>query len=266
MKTIPVSKNQVKNWRKLKSRKHRYQSGQFIAEGERCVEQIFHNKRVKISALLLSDVYSSAPFILKGGQQKPPVYSLDRDQVSEISDTENPQGVLAVCSIPEEISPESLKSKTGFLIATDSIQDPGNLGTIIRTAVWFGAGGLICGTGTVDPWNPKVVRSTAGATGMLPMLQGNLDDLLAGMEGDGWQVLLLDGGEGAVALQTESALTKSILVIGNEANGIDESLFRSNRKKIKITGDEGTVESLNAAIAAGIAMYWLGREKFDPDY
>jgi RNA methyltransferase, TrmH family len=186
-----------------------------------------------------------------------PVARLGKQEFEELSDTDNPQGIMAVCRMPDEIPTEKLAARSGVIVATDAIQDPGNLGTMIRTSVWFGAVGFICGTGTVDPWHPKVVRSTAGATGAIPWLSDDLEGLFTRLEAEGWEVLLLDGGKGSVPLPDVSKQQKTVLVVGNEANGINPELMTSNRQRVKIEGTPGTVESLNAAIALGIAMYEL---------
>lgn len=226
-----------------------------MAEGERCVEQILQNGIVSVEELVVEEGFAATGIILGAGC---PISRLRRPDFEVLSDTENPQGVMAVCKIPDEITPDKLAARSGVIIATDAIQDPGNLGTMIRTAVWFGAVGLICGTGTVDPWHPKVVRSTAGATGAIPWLSDDLKSLFRQLVAEGWKVLLLDGGEGSVPLPDVEKQEKTVLVVGNEANGINPELMTSNRQRVKIEGNPGTVESLNAAIALGIAMYEVG--------
>lgn len=144
-----------------------------------------------------------------------------------------------------------------FLVScgTDAIQDPGNLGTIIRTAAWFGVSGIVFGEGCVDPFHPKVVRSTAGATGTVSFLKGNLEPLFRDLESSGWHVYLLDGSARAREIRTVRPGKKSILIAGNEANGIRPELFCSNRSPVRIGGDSATVESLNAAVALGISLF-----------
>jgi len=181
--------------------------------------------------------------------------------MDEISDTENSQGVLGVCEIPKEASLEKLSAKEGLIIATDRIQDPGNLGTIVRTAVWFGASAILVGKGSVDLFHPKVVRSTAGATGSLSYLNSSLNEDLEKFEKAGWNILLLDGNIGATPIDQIKLSKKTILVVGNEANGIDQKLTIPNRKRVLIPATEKnrSVESLNAAIAMSIALYQLSR-------
>lgn len=251
MQIKPASNNQLKLWRKLQRTKYRRKEGLFIAEGERCVEQIVANGYVDVEALIVEEEYKP------GFQVEGIAYEVASNDFETLSDTESPQGVLAVCKIPAETSLEQLTDASGVIVALDAVQDPGNVGTIIRTAAWFGASGILFGDGTADPFHPKVVRSTAGATGSLPYLKGDLGRLLVEFEKHDWQSYLMDGGEGSVPIQSETPANRSILVIGNEGNGISQELFAGHRKRVRIPGDDSSVESLNAAIAMGIGMYHM---------
>jgi TrmH family RNA methyltransferase len=115
----------------------------------------------------------------------------------------------------------------------------------------------LIGHGTADPFHPKVVRSTAGATGALDYMKRDLAEILAEFENKEWQVYLMDGGDGSISLQTIKPAEKSILMIGNEGNGISEHLFLPQRTKVGIPGHSSSVESLNAAIATGIGLYHM---------
>jgi RNA methyltransferase, TrmH family len=240
--------------RKLKQRKHRVKENLFTAEGERCVEQILKNGYITIEEVIISDDFK-LPGHLK--QYSVKVSALPSDEFETLVDTDNPQGVLALCRLPEKGSLKDIVDKPGLIIALDALQDPGNLGTIIRTSAWFEVTAILTGIGTADAWHPKVVRSTAGATGSIPLIRGELDKLFQKLEKAGWNVLLMDGGESSVSVRKIQKYDKTILVIGNEANGINPGLFTPGRDKVKIAGNSQAVESLNAAIAAGIAMYHL---------
>lgn len=231
--------------------KYRRKEGLFIAEGERCVEQIVINGFVEVEALVVQKGFQP------GFKVTDTVFEVNPNDFETLSDTDSPQGVLAVCKIPTETSLEQLTGASGVIVAVDAVQDPGNVGTIIRTAAWFGASGILFGEGTADPFHPKVVRSTAGATGSLPYLKGDLGRLLVEFEKHDWQSYLMDGGEGSVPIKTEEPANRSILVIGNEGNGISQKLFAGQRKRVRISGDDSSVESLNAAIAMGIGMYHM---------
>lgn len=254
MNIQPASNNQLKNWKKLQMGKYRKKSGFFLAEGVRCVEQILANGRVAVQELIVQKGWDLNQM---SAQIDQPIYELEPADFELVSDTDNPQGIIAVCKIPEEISVHELSQKKGIILATDAIQDPGNLGTIIRTAAWFGVTGILLGTGTVDLFHPKVVRSTAGATGVLPYMTGNLDGHLQSLEKEHWKTYLLDAGDNSKNLGDISPSEKSILVVGNEGNGIDSNLFASTRQAVQISGKNSNVESLNAAIATSIVLHYF---------
>lgn len=245
----PASNNQIALLRKLGQKKYREKEGLFVVEGERAVQQVLENRIIKVEAVFIDDdekfqdIFSSA-------------FLLDKNILDEVSDTENPQGIIAICESPEELRIDELQEEKGLIIACDRIQDPGNLGTIIRTAAWFGAKAFLLGKGSVDLYKPKVVRSTAGATGSLGVISGELNQNLELLEKTGWKTFLLDGNKGAISLETVKFPEKTILVVGNEANGIAGNLITSSRTRIQIPTPqkELVVESLNAAMALGIVI------------
>jgi len=233
--------------------KYRKKEGLFLAEGERCVEQILKGNIVDVDAVIVDQGYEPGSEILNHREL---LYSVN-DDFHSISDTETPQGVIAVCKIPDVAHVDDFRQKEGVIVALDAVQDPGNVGTIIRTAAWFGAAGILFGDGTADPFHPKVVRSTAGATGALPFLRGDLTEHFPQFEQNSWDICLMDGSAGAENLKDVKPNGRQILVIGNEGSGISKSLFIPGRRKIRIAGNHQTVESLNAAIALGIGLYWF---------
>lgn len=245
-----ASNNDLKLLRKLNRKKYREKEQLFMAEGERTVEQIIENGLLEVVRVFVNqperEIFAGKDTTL-----------IDKETFAEIADTENTQGVLALCRMPREAGLSDFTGGSGLLIATDAIQDPGNMGTIIRTASWFGAGGLLAGKGSTDVYHPKVVRSTAGATGSLPVAGGDADAMLSELEEAGWQIYLLDGGPESVSLEACEVHPKSVLVVGNEANGIQPSLIREGRILLGIRsagGDGQQVESLNAAVALSIAL------------
>lgn len=252
MQARPASQNQLKLWRKLLMGKYRKKEGLFLAEGERCVGQILKGKAVDVDAVIVDEEYEPETEILNLREL---LVSVSSDDFRTISDTETPQGVIAVCKIPAAAHVDDFRSKKGVIVAMDAVQDPGNVGTVIRTATWFGAAGILFGDGSADPFHPKVVRSTAGATGVIPYMKGSPEKLFPIFENDGWQIYLMDGSADAEDLPGIKPAEKSLLVIGNEANGIFRQLFTAGRKRVRIPGNNQTVESLNAAIALGIGLY-----------
>lgn len=256
-----ASNRQVTLLRKLNRKKYRVKEQLFIVEGGRAVRQVEGNKSVRIKTLFFdrSQGYHREPEWKKRAE-KVECAVLEEDLFAEVSDTDTPQGVLALCHMPEETSVETMSKGRGIVVALDAIQDPGNVGTIIRTASWFGAKGLLSGKGTVDLFHPKVVRSTAGATGAIPHRNGKLSKLLSSFEEQEWRVLLLNKGASSEPLGTLGSLPdKVVLVVGNEGHGIDDRLLAKSRSQVEIpsASAQPPVESLNAAVATSIALYHL---------
>ena len=248
-----ASNNEIKLLRKLARKKYREKEQRFVVEGARAVEQVLENGLLEVETVFISEQ------MVNNTQLSVESVLIGEDVLIEVADTENPQGILAVCKMPEEIGVEELAKQSGLIVATDAIQDPGNMGTILRTSAWFGVKALIAGKGSVDVYHPKVVRSTAGATGSIPVLSGVLEEIFGELEKSGWEILLLDGSAESVSLRSVQPKEKTLLVVGNEGNGISEHLLNSGRKKVKIESGGATdkVESLNAAVAVSIALWGL---------
>ncbi len=247
-----ASNNQIKLLRKLSQRKNREKEQLFIVEGERAVEQVLENSFLEVEGIFIVESKANSYSNFDNS------FIINEDTFSEITDTETPQGVLAVCKMPTPFTINDLKNlDSGVIVATDAIQDPGNLGTIIRTASWFGCAAILLGKGSVDIFNPKVVRSTAGATGVLPFLSCELNQILEQLELSGWKILLLDGNPGAEPIHQISKTRKTILIVGNEAKGIAKELINPNRKRVLIPNKSTnkSVESLNAAVALSIGLW-----------
>ena len=259
MSEIPTaSKRQITQLRKLQQKKYREEFGLYIAEGERVISQLLENSTDCIKELFIDPTFDRERFFQEQQKVNPEMIRvLPKDLLNELSDTNTPQGIIAICNIPEQLDLKKLQEETeGLILALDRIQDPGNMGTIIRTASWFGLDGLFIGKGCVDIFHPKVVRSTAGATGMIPYKYGELNTYLKEFEQNGWVIVLLALSDNAEKLPEFHPSPKTIVTIGNEANGIAKELFETHRKIVSIPGIKNkNVESLNAAVASGIALY-----------
>lgn len=258
MELTPVSNNRLTLLRKLNSRKYRQKEQLFIVEGERAVAQVIKNGLVRVDSLYFDakqELWNEPAWTPEAARFES--FNVEQAIFGEITDTDNPQGILALCQIPSESTSQDLLKKEGIIVAADGIQDPGNMGTMIRTASWFGVQGILAGKGTVDLFHPKVVRGTAGATGSLPFINAELETVLPFFEQEGWRVILMDTGPGAQELRTLEQSDKVVLVVGNEANGVSSSLFSAGRLKGCITSPASSpaVESLNASIALSIALY-----------
>ena len=200
-----ASNNEVKLLRKLARKKYREKEQRFIVEGERAVEQVLENGLVEVETVFIEESLKVPGERFQGVE----LCRLEEGVFAEVADTENPQGILAVCKMPRETHPDKLALESGIIVATDAIQDPGNMGTMLRTAAWFGAKALIAGKGSVDVYHPKVVRSTAGATGSSPVISGDLEQVFEELEQSGWEIILLDGGEESMNLESVQPAKKN---------------------------------------------------------
>src|SRR5699024_1550997 len=166
------------------------------------------------------------------------------------SNTEHPQGIAAVV----KMKPLEIKRNSPVLLI-DEIRDPGNLGTIIRTADAAGFKTIILGEGTVDLYNDKVIRATQGCIFHIHIMEGNLSREIVNLQKEDFQVWASALSK-AVAYDTVRVTEKVALIIGNEGRGIDRSLIDMADRRVKIP-IYGKAESLNAGVAAGILMYYI---------
>lgn len=265
----PVSKAQLKKYASLHQKKFRSRYSLYVAEGERTVRQLLSRSEPGIEAILLAPAFEADETLLKTCAIKQvPVMRCTAEEFARLSDTQQPQGILAVCRQPDFGLFDAFVPMPGaLLLALDDLRDPGNLGTIYRTAAWFGASALLLGTGCADLYNPKVTRSTSGATGTLPVWEGNMPEMLEALAGKGCDILLLDLNPQARTLQDaaearsrikQESRSPLVLVTGNEAHGVSDAL-RSRYPAVYIPGMAGQVESLNAATSTAIALYGLSR-------
>ena len=271
-----ASQKQLSLLRKLKLKKHREQLGVFLAEGYHTIEQIVINKKLVLDELHIDfehDQSEQLVSLLESGLDKDRVFGMNKSTINDLSDTEHTSGWLAVIQIPashplddllalnssafEQQAIEPITSVANpILLALDEIQDPGNMGTIIRTAVWFGVQGILLGEGCVDMWNPKVVRSTVGASGFVAHTPAKLEEALMKCHDQGWNIMLLDGSEGATPLSSQLPSGPKVWVLGNESRGLSTRLKEIPEfTRYRIERQANGVESLNAAMAMGIALY-----------
>ncbi|QGQ47469.1 TrmH family RNA methyltransferase [Metabacillus sediminilitoris] len=248
MDRIESVKNQkVKQWRKLHTKKEREATGTFMIEGLHLVEEALKTKEI-IKDLIVSED-TTIPTHWNVDQLN--IILVTKEVLKAISDTETPQGVAAICEIQTELSADNWNK----ILFIDSVQDPGNLGTIIRTADAAGIDGIILGEGTVDHYNSKVIRSSQGSIFHLPIIKGNLVewlDIYSRNEIPVYGTSLQNG----VSYRDVSPSEQFCLIIGNEGSGVNRELLQKTVKNLYIP-IYGGAESLNVAIAAGILLYHL---------
>ena len=235
-----LSKNQVKWVRSLQQKKQRDAEGVFVAEGHKCVEEL----RGAFELVLMVTPDNATEV-----------------EIAQMSNLRNPQGVIGVFrKRPIASSPDSPLASLpqDLVLALDGVQDPGNLGTIIRTCDWFGVHDIYCSMDTADCYNPKVVQATMGALARVRVHYVNLEEWLREVQEAGVPVYgtLLEGGnmykEGAIANKHQG-----VIIMGNEGNGISSAIRQLVTHPIRIPSypaDAETSESLNVGIATAIVL------------
>lgn len=242
----------VKHIKKLKDKKHRDETNEFIIEGLKMLEEAV-NEKAKIKMVIVCDgCLSSDPIktelLYKLAKEK--VIYVSENIFKSLTDVTSPQGILAV--VEKKLSNNIDYSQELFLIL-DNIQDPGNMGTILRTVDSIGLTQIIVPKGNADSYNPKVVRSTMGAVFRVNVIEvEDLGKTIKEMKKHKIKIFATD-------LNTDTTIydvdyKKSAIVIGNEGNGVSKTVLDLADKKIKIPMP-GKTESLNAAVATGIILY-----------
>jgi TrmH family RNA methyltransferase len=249
--------------RDLHRRRGRERRGLALAEGVRLVEEALAGG-ISIRGAAVSPALESTTRgkTLKASlaEQSIPTEDIPDAQLDELSDTEHPQGVVAVIE-PKRWTFEDIRLVSGTsLLVLDGVQDPGNVGTLLRTALGLGAVGLVALKGTADLTNPKVIRGAMGASFRLPAVAASPDQFVAWNRLQRAEIWVADAsGENPEQLPPRSANRPPIaLVVGNEGAGVSEPLERAADRRVAIPLSN-QVESLNVAVAAGILLYELTR-------
>lgn len=252
--TANAQVKQLLQWQK-KSRQ-RNKDGIFLVEGIRMWKEVPKERLIK--------VYVSESFLkryekdLKNSTVKTEVLS---DQIFErVSDTQTPQGILCVVKRKEHSLNDILKGDALFLVILDNLQDPGNLGTIVRTAEGAGVDGIIMSQGCVDIYNPKTIRSTMGSIYRMPFLYAEHMDEVFGLLKEKQITVYAAHLEGKTFYDEQDYRKGCAFLIGNEGNGLSEEMAASADVKIRIPM-YGQVESLNAAVATSVLMYEASRQR-----
>lgn len=234
-----ISKNQLKLITSLSQKKYRIKHQLFIAEGVKVVEEIL-DTNYKVHLLFCTEDYTCAV-------EKKKVIVVSENELKKISKLKTPNKVFAIFEFP---AASSLK-ENGLILALDAINDPGNLGTIIRLCDWFGVTQLVCSLDTVDAFNPKVVQASMGSLTRVSIIYR---DLLPYIKATKLPVFIADM-EGS-NVYTSSLPKEAVLIMGNEANGISDSIrdLVSHKVSIPRFGELQKTESLNVAAASAILI------------
>lgn len=241
--------NKIKEIKKLKQKK--YRTDKFIVEGTKMVQEAI-NENAEIELIVIRSGYS-----FEFDVTKIDVIETSENVFNELTEVVSPQGILAVIKKKESI--KSIDANDNYIIALDGIQDPGNLGTIIRTADAANLKQIIVSKDTVDSYSPKVIRSTMGAIYRVNVIEvDNLSQTLNNLKTDGFEIVTtqLDGEKSIYDIN----YNKKIVVMGNEANGVSKQVQNISNHKVKIPM-QGKAESLNASVATSIMIYEYVRQR-----
>lgn len=242
-----ISKNQVKYIQSLGQKKSRDAENKFVAEGPKIVSEL-----LKAGNCSVLQVFALKEWLDEHGNVKPGVEFIEVsfDELDKLSQLATPNQVLAIV---EKIKwDNAIEVKGSVALALDGIQDPGNLGTIIRIADWFGVKNIICSKDCADIYNPKVVQSTMASIARVRVQYVDLIDWLQQKKEIRTYAAVLNGRD----ITKMDKLKEGIIVIGNESKGISEEIMKLINVQITIPG-KGEAESLNAAVATGIILSHL---------
>lgn len=228
-----ISKNKIKFVRQLEQKKYRRKEGLFVAEGPKVVGDLL---RAGFNA---QEIYATKEWNNNGMHAQ----EVTDEELRKVSFLQHPQQVLALFEIPTT----KISSDSALSLALDDVQDPGNLGTIIRIADWFGISTIYCSENTVDAWSPKVVQATMGSIARVNIVYTDLKELIRNAKVPVYGTLL-DGQN----IYTQELSQDGIIVMGNEGNGISQAIRPLINRKLLIPQFHEGPESLNVAIATAI--------------
>ena len=245
--------------RDLKRRKARERQQLFVAEGVRAVEELLRSP-VRVRGALVSPLLDATP---RGSALRDaladravPLLEVDEADFATAADTDSPQGILAIGEVPARSLATLALPAAARLLVLDAVQDPGNVGTILRTAAALGATATIALPGTVDLWNAKVVRSAMGTLFRHQALAATWDELAAVL--DAQDVALWAADAGGEPVNAASAPARLAIAVGNEGAGLSAAV-RARADRVVSLPIAADVESLNVAVAAGILLHELRR-------
>lgn len=244
-----LSKSQIRFITSLQLKKFRKEHGVFVVEGAKSVQEFIQSDYEVIQVYYTADTFTKMDKI----PQSIKLNEVNGDELKKISGLKTPQGILAVVRIPGNRADELQRFSGRFTLVLDEVQDPGNLGTIIRTADWFGFTELVCSPGSVDVYNPKTVQATMGSLSRVNVQYTDLPELFRrtglpvfGALLDGESIYNCDFGQ------------EGFIVLGNEGNGISSGVLPLISRPVTIPR-VGNTESLNVAISAALFCSELAR-------
>jgi len=247
--------NLFKEIKKLKEKKHRIKSNKYLIEGLRFVEEAIKSK-VSIDSIIFTESFKEKnPDLFLKINENIKLIQMNEALLKQLCSTENPQGIVGV------INMQNKELKSGELVVlVDKVQDPGNMGTIIRSAHAAGAAGIVMTKGTVDIYNDKTLRSTMGSIFYIPIVEDDSLDFVKSLKKEGYK-LVVSSLQGKNNFFEENLQGKVMIAVGNEGNGVSDEVYDIADIKVKIPMP-GEAESLNVAVATSIMIYEKIRQSF----
>ena len=241
-----LTKAQAKYIQNLGHKKLREDERLFIAEGPKLVHELLGETNVTLHSIYATEAFA----ITHPGVQD--LVEIDEKELERISFLSTPNQVIALFHQP--VFPKTTSFRNRVSLMLDTIQDPGNMGSIVRTADWFGINTIICSPDTADVFNPKVVQATMGSIARVELVYTELESFILNTDLPSLYVTTLEGK----SLNAIPPLKEAVILIGNESKGVHPNLLKYAKEKITIPR-KGKAESLNAAIATGIVLAHLTR-------
>lgn len=239
----------------LKKKNNRAEFGKYVAEGRKIAAEAFEYVPNDIYCVVMSEEFEKkeAETVLRAQEVCDKVFIVTAQAFEDIADTDTPQGILVVINMPQdEFLPDEY---TGDIVVLDGVSEPGNMGTVIRTAEALGFDGLYLMKGCADIYSSKTVRSTMGSVFRMKFRTNCSIEDVKQLREKGFSVVATTPG-GEVAMEQMDVPSKTAVVIGNEAHGVCDEVLDISDMRVRITM-EGRAESLNAAVASGIVMHWI---------
>jgi RNA methyltransferase, TrmH family len=234
-------KSQVKYIQSLSHKKLRDSEGVFVAEGPKLINELLSAR------LPLMELFAVKEWIEVQKPLPAAVTEISHGELERISQLQTPNQVLGIFKKPDFSANKPLRNTISIML--DTIQDPGNLGTIIRCADWFGISQVFCSTDCADAWNIKVVQATMGSIARVQVAYGSLEQWLEQAADIPTYAAVLEGTD----LRKHPHINEGIIIIGNESKGISDAVLARCSNRITIPR-HGQAESLNAAVATGIIL------------
>ena len=243
-----LTKNTIKQIASLKQQKFRKELGLFVVEGRKMVDELLHSHFETVNLFATDAFLNDHPAFVEAE-------IVSEMQMEQMSGQDTPPGILAVVRIPEQ---KEIKASSRFVLALDGIANPGNMGTLLRTAEWFGITDVVCSHDCVELWNPKTVQATMGSLFRMHVGKADLPTFLHEASSNGKAIYgaLLEG-ENLFEMREKP---EGVIVIGSESHGIRAEVLPCITRPVTIPRVGGSLtESLNAAVAGGIIMAEITR-------